>query len=434
MTRLDDSIFDDAPESPPRSAHRDHPVHDGEGEPVLHARAEPRHEPETDSWTGRVAEPEAVPDSRAERRRAAEKAARRDRDRGRGRRRGAVSCLAMLLAGAVVVAALWFAFGSLRSLVPGFPGSKDYSGPGHGSVEVTIDSGASGSQIGETLYTAGVVKSTSSFTKVATAQPEQAAKIQPGTYAMLKEMSAADAFDRLLDPASRVAKGITVPEGLWRSEIYARLSKGTGVPVSEYEAAEQSDELELPEEAGGSVEGWLFPSTYEFEEDASAVQQLNRMIRMTTEQLKEARVPRDEWERTLTVASIVEGEAGAADRAKVARVIENRLEDTTGPTVGMLQMDSTIHYMLQKRGTVTTSDKERNTDSPYNTYKNPGLPPGPINNPGAAAIEAAGDPAEGDWLFFVTVDPSTGETKFAETQAEHEENVQEFCRNTGSCE
>lgn len=352
----------------------------------------------------------------------------------RSSRRGGVGCLAMVLAAAVVVAAMFFAFGSLRSLVPGGSESTDFEGPGHGSVEVEVESGMAGSEIGEALVEAGVIKTTSSFTQVATAQPEKAGSIQPGTYAMLKEMPASDAFDRLLDPANRVGSGITIPEGLWRSEIYERLSKGTGTPVSEYEAAEDSSKLKLPDEAGGEVEGWLFPSTYEFDKKTSAVEQLNTMIKMTTDELKKAGVERSDWERTLTVASIVEGEAGAADRGKVARVVENRLEDVTGPTVGMLQMDSTIHYMLQKRGTITTSDKERDTDNPYNTYKNKGLPPGPINNPGAQAIEAAENPEDGDWLFFVTVDPESGETKFTADESEHQRNVDEFCRNTGSCE
>ena len=138
------------------------------------------------------------------------------------------------------------------------------------------------------------------------------------------------------------------------------------------------------------------------------------------------RQPQDEWERTLTVASIVEGEAGAADRGKVARVVENRLKEVDGPTVGMLQMDSTVHYVYQERGKAGTTDEMRADDSPYNTYKHQGLPPGPINNPGAAAIEAAASPEEGDWLFFVTVNPDTGETKFARSQTDHDNNVKEF--------
>lgn len=369
------------------------------------------------------------PEERDHHRRPRQKA-RRERP---ARRRG-ISCLAMILALAVLVAAAAFAFGSLRSLIPGTGEATDYEGPGEGEVQVEISQGDSGSEIGETLVEADVVKTTSGFTKVASAQPEKAAEIQPGTYSMLKKMPASDAFDRLLDPENRVASGITIPEGQWRSEIYETLSEGTGVPVQEYEQAEKSGDLELPPEAKGKVEGWLYPQTYDFGEDASAVDQLNEMIAMTTAELEKAEVPRKDWHRTLTLASIVEGEAGEADRGKVARVVENRLADRSGPTVGMLQMDSTIHYMLKKRGTITTSDKERNTDNPYNTYKNRGLPPGPINNPGGEAIEAAGNPDPGDWLFFVTVDPDTGETKFAETQREHDRNVQEFCRNSGQCE
>ncbi|EKA60620.1 endolytic transglycosylase MltG [Janibacter hoylei] len=350
---------------------------------------------------------------------------RRARDTRTDRRRGA-GCVAMVLAAAVVVAAMFFAFGSLRSLIPGAGESTDYEGTGHGSVEVEITSGMAGSQIGETLVEAGVVKSTSSFTSVAQSQPDKASAIQPGTYSMRKEMSASSAFDRLLDPKARVARGITLSEGLWRSEIYTKLSEGTGVPVADYEKAEKSSDLKLPDEAEGDLEGWLFPSTYEFEKGTSAVQQLNQMITMTTDQLTEAGVARKDWERTLTVASIVEGESGAADRGKVARVIENRLEDVDGPTVGMLNMDSTVHYVFQERGKAGTTDEMRASDSPYNTYKHTGLPPGPINNPGAEAIKAAGDPDEGDWLFFVTVNPDTGETKFAETQREHDNNVKEF--------
>jgi UPF0755 protein len=143
-------------------------------------------------------------------------------------------------------------------------------------------------------------------------------------------------------------------------------------------------------------------------------------------------------ERTMIVASIVEGEvSGDADRAKVARVIENRLKDTTGPTKGLLQMDSTVHYAVKKRGKAGTTDADRQSASPYNTYRVQGLPPGPINNPGAASIAAAASPAAGSWLFFVTVNPDTGETRFATTPAEHQANVNQFnqwCRdNPGKC-
>ena len=181
----------------------------------------------------------------------------------------------------------------------------------------------------------------------------------------------------------------------------------------------------------------MSPSTYEFEDKATAEQQLKAMVAQTVEVLKETGIPRDEWQRTLTIASIVEGEVnGDADRAKVARVILNRLDEGP-PNYGLLQMDSTVHFVAQERGKAGTTDEQRASDSPYNTYRVQGLPPGPIGNPGAASIEAAAAPAKGDWHFFVTVDPSTGETKFATTQAEHDRNVQEFqawcSANPGKC-
>ena len=111
----------------------------------------------------------------------------------------------------------------------------------------------------------------------------------------------------------------------------------------------------------------------------------------------------------LTIASIVEAEARRdADRGKVARVVSNRLAKKM-----KLQMDSTVHYVVQRRGGVATSDAERATKSPYNTYYAKGLPPGPIGNPGRASITAAARPTPGPWLYFVAVNPDTGETRFA---------------------
>jgi UPF0755 protein len=138
------------------------------------------------------------------------------------------------------------------------------------------------------------------------------------------------------------------------------------------------------------------------------------------------------------VASIVEGEAGVADRGKVARDVENRLDNPTGPTVGLLQMDSTVNFALQKRGNLTKAEYDSAKSNPYDTYAHKGLPPGPISSPGAAAIEAAANPTEGPWFYFVTVNYDTGETLFATTQAEHDRNNaqrQAWCEeNKPKCE
>ena len=362
---------------------------------------------------------------------------RRRRPPRRNNRRWLVLLIAVLLVGGAGYAA----YTVLSPMVSGLfsqSSGEDFAGPGEGRVDVVVKPGATGEDIATTLRDAGVVKTRSSYLEAAAGDPVRAAAIQPGTYALLESMRAQDAFDTLTDPANRVVKRTTIREGLWRAETFAALSKSTGVPVKDYEkAAKNAKAIGLPAEAEGNVEGWLFPSTFEFEEKATAAQQLKAMVAQTLEVLKEAEIPRDDWQRTLTIASIVEGEVnGDADRAKVSRVILNRLDDGP-PNYGLLQMDSTVHFVVQERGKAGPTDKQRATDSPYNTYQVQGLPPGPIGNPGEESIVAAANPAEGDWHFFVTVDPSTGETKFAAEQAEHDRNVREFqawCSdNPGKC-
>ncbi len=314
--------------------------------------------------------------------------------------------------------------------------SDDFSGAGTGSVTVTIPQGASGRTIGQVLEDAGVVKSGKAFRDAAARNPD-AGSIQPGQYALRRQMSAASALTMLLDP-STVQKGrVTVREGLRQTEIVSLLAKETGNPVAEYTAALKDPEnIGLPAAAKGKAEGWLFPDTYSFGADVAPKQQLAMMVGRTREVLDSLGVGSSRAQRVLTMASIAEVEASSpADYAKVARVLENRLDDKLG-NGGKLQLDSTVSYAVGRRSLTTTS-AERAVDSRYNTYRYPGLPAGPISNPGKAAILGVLDPTPGSWLFFVTVDPSTGETKFATTGAEHEANVLKFqawCQaNPGKC-
>ncbi|HYN67881.1 MAG TPA: endolytic transglycosylase MltG [Ornithinibacter sp.] len=365
---------------------------------------------------------------------------RRDRHR-RPPRRSNRRWLVLLLAVVLVGGACYAAFSVLSPMVSGLfsqSESGDFAGPGEGQVDVVVEPGQTGEDIATTLRDAGVVKSRTAYLEVAASDPKRAAAIQPGSYVLLKGMRAQDAFDALADPANRDVNRTTIREGLWTAETFAALSKSTGVPVEEYEkAAKDTKAIGLPKEAKGKVEGWLFPSSYEFSDEATATEQLKAMVAQTVKVLEGAEIPRKDWQRTLTIASIVEGEVnGDADRAKVARVIFNRLDDGP-PNYGLLQMDSTVHFIAQERGKAGTTNEQRASDSPYNTYKVQGLPPGPIGNPGEASIGAAANPADGDWHFFVTVDPGTGETKFAATQEEHDRNVQEFqawcSANPGKC-
>ena len=364
------------------------------------------------------------------------------RRRRRPPRRSSRRWLVLLLALVLLGGAAYAAWSVLQPMVSGLfgqtTGTQDYEGPGEGSVQVVVEPGQTGEDIATTLREAGVVKTRTAYLDAARADPQRAAGIQPGAYEMLKGMRGQDAFDILANPANLGLRGTVIREGLWATETFAALSKSTGVPVEEYQkAAKDPAAIGLPPQAKGNVEGWLFPSTYEFPKDASATDQLGQMVSQTIRALESAGIPEEDWQRTLTIASIVEGEvSGDADRAKVARVILNRLDDGP-PNFGLLQMDSTVHFIAQERGKAGTTDAQRASNSPYNTYKVQGLPPGPIGNPGAASIEAAANPAEGGWHFFVTVDPSTGETRFADTQAEHDVNVKEFqawcSANPGKC-
>ena len=364
-----------------------------------------------DAHDGPHGDDQPVVRSRSDRQRAARK------PRRSGRRTG---CLFVALV--IVAVAAFAAYTVLRPVVDGFRESNDYPGPGTGEVQIVVNDGDTGRAIGATLEKADVVKSAKAYLDAAAADT-RAAAIQPGSYTMKKQMTARAALAILVDSTNRSVPRVTVREGLWKSEVFAALSKGTGVPVADYTAAaKNSADLGLPAAAKGNVEGYLYPSTYEFPVKATAAQQLKIMVGQALAELQKTGVSEADYQRTLIVASIVEGEAGVADRGKVARVIENRLDDPTGPTVGLLQMDSTVNFALQKRGNLTKTQYDSAKSNRYDTYAHKGLPPGPISSPGAKAIEAAAKPTNGPWFYFVTVNYDTGETLFAATQAEHDRN------------
>lgn len=273
--------------------------------------------------------------------------------------------------------------------------------------------------MGEVLADAGVVLTAGAFIDAFTANPE-AAGIQPGTYRLLLEMRAADAVSALLDPENRVQTKVTVIEG-WRVEqILAKLSSVTAVPVEEFTAAmADTAATGLPAEAGGSYEGWLFPATYTFEPDTTPAEMIAVMVAQTVAVLDERGVAAGDRERVLTLASLVEQEAKTPeDRAKVARAITNRLD------IDMkLDIDASVAYGAGKPGDELT-ETDLDTDTPYNLYLNTGLPPTPIASPSAVSIDAVLAPADGPWLFWVTINLETGETRFAETYAEHQANVE----------
>jgi UPF0755 protein len=318
--------------------------------------------------------------------------------------------------GSVAASVLW-------PLVTSLTASNDYTGNGSGTVSVTVHGGDSSRTIGAALEKAGVVKTARAFNDAAAAD-RRSGSIQPGRYALRSKMSAVSALARLLDPVNRTVPRVTIREGLWASEVIATLAAATGRPLAEYRAALKSPALlGLPAQARGNAEGYLFPSTYEFENGASAAVQLSTMVAKARDELRRLRVPPAKWQRVLIIASLAEAEARGADGPRVARVIENRLA-LRRP----LQMDSTVHFIAHRRGRVGTTSRERKSTSAYNTYVVAGLPPGPIDSPGLSAMRAAQHPAPGRWVYFVAVNPSTGLTRFSADAAGHAANVKVFLK------
>lgn len=333
------------------------------------------------------------------------------------------------------------AFLAYPALMPASTGGTeealDYPGPGEGEVEVTVMPGDMGTDIGEALVDAGVVKTVEGFKRAFDAN-SAAATIKPGTYTLKKGMTSAGALAALLDEANRSDNAITVTPGQTVAQVTEKMVSVSGFTTEEVEEAlADPDSFGLPAEAEGNPEGWLAAGSYEVSSDSTPSSVLEAMVERTVQDLETLDVPRDEWQVVLTKASILEREVVSEDdMVKVARVIENRLANSAGETIGLLQMDSTVLYGVGKSGGIpTTADLE--TDTPYNTYLNAGLPPTPIASPSFEAIEATLNPEEGDWLYFVTIDLDTGETRFSsnlDEQIANTELLSEWCEaNPGKC-
>ncbi|MGY5882072.1 endolytic transglycosylase MltG [Modestobacter lacusdianchii] len=345
----------------------------------------------------------------------------RGRGGGRGsgggrKRRGPITVAISLLVLLGIIGGL--AFGGLYLWRTINPVAEDYTGTGTGSVQIRVNEGESLRAIGNTLVEADVIASVEPFADAAAANPA-ATGIQPGVYALRSQMSGQAALDLLLDPASRMVTKVTIPEGRTVEQTLQLLADKGGLPLEELQAAAADPAaLGLPAYANGLLEGFLFPATYDVEPGQTAADVLSRMVARTDQVLNQLQIPVENRLSVLTEASLVQAEAGSIeDMGKVATVLNNRLADGM-----LLQLDTTVNYANGKGG-ITTTAEDRANPSPYNTYVHPGLPPGAINNPGEEALRAVQNPTPGDWRFFVVVDPDTGETRFAATGAEHQQNV-----------
>lgn len=314
---------------------------------------------------------------------------------------------------------LWSQYGTAMSQLLGWE-TNDFEGEGHGEVLITITEDEIGSDVAAALEDAGVVKTSEAFYELLLAQ-EPAVVFSVGTYQLREEMSAQAALDAIQDPENLMDLTVTIPEGMSAEDALSRTAEIVGIPVEDFTAAVEDPTVYGIPEQFPSIEGFLFPATYTFEPGDTPETIVQTMVDRMRQALGEHGVPEgDEW-RALTLASIVQREAGSNldDFPKVARVFLNRIDDGM-----LLQSDATVAYGTGNTDTVWTTPEERaDASNQYNTYANEGLPVGPIGLPGDVAIDAAIHPADGAWLYFVPINLETGETVFSETLEEHDAAV-----------
>jgi hypothetical protein len=350
------------------------------------------------------------------------------------------SAFAVVLALFILIGGGWFAFHKVDELWTSMRAENDYVGQGRDEVIVVFPNESTITQIGDILVKNGVIKSTKTFRNVVAKNPE-VSSINAGRYRLRTEVPAETALAMILDPANKVRLTVRIPEGEAKVQQWPRLVQELGLEQDDFPEAAASPDLGIPSwsQGGDNVEGFLFPDTYEVAEPADAkevlqqqVAQFNKVSTSVNLESRAAQLGKTPYE-VLIIASMVEKEAARPeDRAKVAGVVYNRLRQDMP-----LGFDSTVHYAINDFTRITTSPEDRAVDSPYNTYVNKGLPPTPIGNPGQAAIEAALAPESHDYLYFVTVDPDSKETRFAKTGEEHNQNValfQQWCQShPGKC-
>lgn len=363
----------------------------------------------------------------------------RRRSGRRGRRHGIRGFLAVLLVLVVVAVVAWFGGSWAVDRVKQAMGENpDYPGPGSGSVSFQVHQGDTATIIGRNLKAAGVVKSVGAFTDAARTDA-RSRNIQVGYYQLKKQMKASDALAVLVNPKNLIQARLTIPEGYRVKDIVKAIAAKTDIKAAQVQAALKNPQaLGLPPEANGNVEGYLFPATYDVVPGETALQLLRQMVAKTVAVEKQLDITAKAKalgftpEQIMTVASILEYEGSRAeDYPKIARAIYNRLQQ------GMaIQSDATVAYANNLEGTVWTTQAQRDNPSPYNTYVHTGLPPGPIGSPGETTIEAALNPAQGDWLYWVVINLRTGETRFNSTYAGHLRDkalLDQYCKTSDAC-
>ncbi|MEV7400827.1 endolytic transglycosylase MltG [Streptomyces sp. NPDC091267] len=361
---------------------------------------------------------------------------RRGKGKGKKKSRSGCACLVVSL---VLVGGLggagYFGYSYYKDK---FGDAPDYAGSGSGSVEIEIPKGSYVSDIGNILKKQGVVKSVDAFVSAQSENPK-GKFIQAGVYLLHEKMSAAEAVKMMVDPKSQNL--LIIPEGTPNRTVYTSIDEKLGVKkgTTSGVAEKQADGLGLPDWADGHrgtldpLEGFLYPAAYPVTKGMKPEAVLKKMVSRANEEYDKADLEanarklglKNPWQ-LITVASLVQAEGKYKhDFDKVSRVVYNRLKPNNTETNGLLDFDSTVNY-AKKQSTLDTGAVSdlRNFKNAYNTYYIHGLPPGPINNPGDAALQSAIKPTPGPWYYFVSV--TEDKTLFAVTNAEHERNRKKY--------
>lgn len=297
---------------------------------------------------------------------------------------------------------------------------------------VTVADGSGASAIANQLVEARLVSSASEFTNRVN-ELNASSQLKPGTYTF-EGGSSLDSIIAALQAGPAMGNALTVPEGFRLSEIADAVAAATGGRVSAEEFAAAASDASvyaadyafLADAGTNSLEGFLFPKTYEVADDATA----DSLVRMMLSQFATETAGLD-WSYpqskglsvydVVKLASIVEKESSGDDgiRAQVASVFYNRLGNMGDPNYGFLQSDATTAYEVGRDPTA----EDVATDAPYNTYTNQGLPPTPICSPGLACLQAVCAPAETNYYFFYFAPDEAGVMQyfFSETYEEHME-------------
>lgn len=277
------------------------------------------------------------------------------------------------------------------------------------AAKVSIPSGFTSAQIARRLAEKGLISSAYTF-RIYSAFNKVDGQFLPGSYFLRSDMSYAQIADKLTAGPKKTYIKVIIPEGFTLDQVNERLATELARPVKDFKAATiganiSGYDFTLMPAGATSLEGYIFPKTYMVEKKDSPKKIIGRMLhqfQVETGSLDWSPATSKSLSKNdiITIASLIEKEAKVPEeRSLMAAVIYNRLAK------GMpLQIDATVQYALPQRKPLLT-DRDLKVQSPYNTYLHPGLPPGPIANPGIDSIKAALAPAPVDYLYYVLTSP-----------------------------